>query len=111
MKLGYYGERQRLLNLQKRGFVVFRVSGSVGPMDLICLYPEENKFKVHLEQVKTTRSKIFRFNSQSKYEWNRLLKIKEDYNINSQFSILFKNKGWKFVSVEGECPKSIKFSG
>lgn len=111
MKRGYVSERVRTLYHNKfENRIAFRVSGSIGAMDLIVVeyVPLFGMYKVWLEQVKSVKGEYFYFDKRAIDEWNRLKKIP----IPSYFVINFRfgnRYHWKSLKVRGRCPKSIKW--
>lgn len=106
-KKGYKAEYERKRMLEKVGYRVYRVSGSIGAGDLLVVRKKERGcYEVFIEQVKSVRSNIFYFDRKSKDEWRRLLL--ED--IPSYFVIRFNHKNrvyWRRVKVKGDPPKKI----
>jgi len=105
MKRGYRAEDVRRRLLREKGWFVSRVSGSIGPADLLLMKQDKtlnhiNNFQVILEQVKQVTGKPkFYFNEDSMYELTRLLEIEEEFGIPTRFAFyLNKNNGrriWK----------------
>lgn len=98
-KKGYRTERERQLVLEKEGYHVLRVSGSIGAMDLIAVKQEISSFIVFYEQVKSTKKDTFYFNERSRDELRRLKEIKKRYGIPCKWSVKFKRKGWKVYNA------------
>jgi len=112
MKRGYKAEKERKDYLEKQGYIVYRVSGSMGAEDLIVLKRTSNHpsglFRVWLEQVKSTKKKVFYFNARSIDEWNRL----SSTDLEAYFVIKFRRgigrkPVWKMVKVNRERPKKV----
>lgn len=100
--------------MQKEGRIVFRVSGSIGAMDLICLkrlnvmYGEGdwgyNAFGLSLEQVKGTKGDVFYFDKRSKDEWARLYDFTMQ-GVKCVFQIwLGKPRKWVVLEVRNKEP-------
>ena len=75
VKRGYRAEKRRMDELRKEGWVVFRVSGSIGYIDILAFREKGKKFEILLEQVKSTKSHVFYFDKRSLDEFTRLLYI------------------------------------
>ena len=107
VKKGYWAEADRKKMLEKEGWIVFRVSGSIGAMDLIAIKPfTSTLYEVRLEQVKSVRSNTYYFDERAKDEWRRLYEFKKS-GIICKFVILFKVKGrrvWKEFKLTSENP-------
>jgi len=113
MKRGYVSEVKRKRMLESDGWLVFRVSGSIGYLDLLAIKKHSINFIVRFEQVKSTKKKAFYFDEKSKSEWNRLRDVSKAYGIPAFFEIEFKTgKGlanlWAELRVNGKCPKKVE---
>jgi len=120
-KRGYKAEYERKRMLEREGYNVYRVSGSIGAGDLLAvkrvrsitiyaqkypLWKESAGFSVFIEQVKSVRGRVFYFDRKAKDEWRRLLRE----GIPSYFVVRFNHKNkvyWRRVKVQGEPPKKL----
>ena len=108
MKRGYVAEHERQKQLEKIGYRVFRVSGSIGAGDLLAVMKKERRgcYEVFIEQVKSVRGNIFYFDRKAKDEWERLAKEEVDAFFVVRYS--YKRKVyWRIVKVEGPPPKKL----
>ena len=57
VKAGYYAERKRIKEMEKAGWCGFRVSGSIGPNDIVFVRrnPFTKELEIRIEQIKSTR--------------------------------------------------------
>ena len=96
--------------LEKVGYRVYRVSGSIGAGDLLAVRKEGKGYEVFIEQVKSVKGKVFYFDKRARKEWRRLLLE----GIPSYFVIRFNHKNkiyWRRVKVKGDPPKKITLEG
>ena len=107
MKRGYVAEHERQKQLEKIGYRVFRVSGSIGAGDLLAVMKRERGcYEVFIEQVKSVRGKVFYFDKKAKSEWERLKKEEVDAFFVVRYS--YKRRVyWRIVKVEGPPPKKL----
>jgi len=107
VKRGYSAEARRKEKLTREGWLVFRVSGSIGPIDLVAIrpFPHSTLFEVRLEQIKSTKDKIYYFDKQARSEWTRLWDYVKQGIEECYFVILFsRRRKWKIVRVGSERP-------
>ncbi len=95
-KKGYEAEAEFKKKLENMGWLVMRVSGSIGAGDLVAMSASSNK----IYQIKSTTSNVFYFDKQTKSEVERLFDIEATYGIPCYLAIKFKRgKGRKGVWV------------
>jgi len=91
-KKGYEAEAQFKKMLEQDGWLVFRVSGSIGAGDLIAMRAFRNK----IYQIKSTINDVFYFDKNSRDEIERLFDIEAEYGIPCYLAIQFRQgKGKK----------------
>jgi Holliday junction resolvase-like predicted endonuclease len=101
VKKGYGAEASRRDYLQKQGWLVFRVSGSIGPIDLVAFKPNNNNFDVRLEQVKYCSQDKYRPSRRDVNEMLRCLLIQSEYKVPVFWVVKYKGrKDWEEFTVE-----------
>ena len=110
-KKGYKAEYERKRMLEKVGYRVYRVSGSIGAGDLLAVRKKERGcYEVFIEQVKSVKGGVFYFDKKARNEWQRLRRE----GIPSYFVVRFNRKNkvhWRVVWVDGDPPKKITLEG
>jgi len=99
VKPGYYAEKRRIDEMKKNGWTGFRVSGSIGPNDIVFVRrnPFTKELEVRIEQIKSTKKNKFYFDKRAKSEWNRLYEISKKLNIPCYFVIYYIGKRKKEI--------------
>ncbi|RLI97447.1 MAG: hypothetical protein DRP00_03970 [Candidatus Aenigmatarchaeota archaeon] len=111
---GYYGEKRRINEMRKAGWIGFRLTGTVGDLsygaDVVFLRrnPFNGEIEVRIEQIKFTSKDVYYFDKRARSEWKRLRKLSEKLKIPCYFVVYFKNKGKVVLKVNGEPPKSVR---
>lgn len=104
VKPGYYAERKRIKEMEKAGWCGFRVSGSIGPNDIVFVRrnPFTGELEIRIEQIKSTKKNKFYFDKRAKSEWNRLYEISKKLNIPCYFVIYYIGKRKKEIIKIGK---------
>ena len=99
VKPGYYAERKRIKELEKEGWIGFRVSGGIGPSDNLFIRrnPFTQELEVRIEQIKSTHKDKYYFDKRAKSEWNRLYEISQKLKIPCYWVIYYIGKRKKEI--------------